>query len=304
MLQLIFSIFTTGKRCDSFRSLRNHGETKKGHPVQIVDQLQHAVNVLFPDVAVRDAYIRNPHPDILKKAYRSLAMLLHPDLNGGRTHERFVVVSKAYTVLSDVPPVDLKRVFTQKQPVPRYGRSYHIAPVSSAPVAPSVVSGQERGRTQRRTYQHPPNSRIKQIPKYQPVIEEAYHQGELPQKPLQLGMFLYYTGKVSFQMLAHALAWQREFRPSMGDLAKAWKWLDDMDVDWILKATSIPGRFAERACRMGYLTRHQSNLLLLQQQSIQPQVGQYFIANGVLSPLQLNNAIKDLNKHNMQFAKV
>jgi hypothetical protein len=101
-------------------------------------------------------------------------------------------------------------------------------------------------------------------------------------------------------MLAHALAWQRDLRPSMGELAKAWKWLNDDDIDWILKSTTIPGRFAERAWRMGYITIKQRNFLLIHQRSMQLQVGQYFIANEVMTASQLNLALRDFEKHNHQ----
>lgn len=279
------------------------GSTAKQDFFVNIAQLQYAVQVLFPDSALREAYLQNPNSEVLKKAFRSLALAVHPDRNGGHTHDRFVTVSKAYTILSDVPPGELKRVFVQKQMIPRSGRPSGTAtPSVSGPLAPDM-GGQGRNQPQpKHIYHHPPNTRIKQIPTYQPTGEETFYEGDVPRKQLPLGMYLYYTKQISFQMLAHALAWQRDLRPSMGTLAKAWKWLDDGDIEWILKATAIPGKFAERACRMGYLTHQQSNLLLIQQRSMQPQVGQYFIANGVLSPAQLNLVLRDLARHNHQFS--
>jgi len=260
-------------------------------------QLQNAVNLLFPDSDLKGAYFHNPSHELLKKAFRSIAMAEHPDRNGGRSHERFVTINRAYATLFDIPPAELKRIFLQRQLAASFGRSANATPAPYTPNAfVAETSAQRRSKQQRM----PPSSSAgsRRIPKYQPLCEESYYEGELPKKTLQLGMYLYYSGHISFQMLAHALAWQRDLRPSMGELAKAWKWLDDGDVAWILRSTTIPGRFAERACRMGYITVKQRNFLLIHQRSMQPQVGQYFVANGVLTAPQLNKALRDLERHN------
>ncbi len=227
-------------------------------------------------------------------------MAEHPDRNGGRSHERFVTINRAYATLFEIPPGELKRIFFQRQLTASFGRSTNIA---STPYTPNTfvaeTSGLRRNKNQhQRIPPHPNSAGIRRIPKYQPLTEESYYEGELPEKTLLLGMYLYYSKHISFQMLAHALAWQRDLRPSMGELAKAWKWLDDVDIAWILKSTSIPGRFADRAWRMGYITVKQRNFLLIHQRSMQLQVGQYFIANGVLTASQLNKALRDFERHN------
>lgn len=226
-------------------------------------------------------------------------MAEHPDRNNGRSHERFVAINRAYATLIDMPPIELKRIFLQKQLAASFGRSANMAPTPYAPSFVAETSGLRRTRQQyQRVPSHPNSAGSRRIPKYRPLGEESYYEGELPQKKLPLGMYLYYSRQISFQMLAHALAWQRDLRPSMGELAKAWKWLDDGDIDWILKSTTIPGRFAERAWRMGYITVQQRNFLLLHQRSMQPQVGQYFIANEVLTASQLNKSLRELERHN------
>lgn len=266
-----------------------------------IAQLQNAANLLFPDADLKAAYFHNPSRELLKKAFRMLAMAEHPDQNGGRSHERFVTIHRAYATLFDIPPAELKRLFLQKQLTASFGRSAYTAPAPYTPPNAFVAetSAQRRSKQQHQRMPPPNSTGIRRIPKYEPHCEESYYEGELPKKTLQLGMYLYYSGHISFQMLAHALAWQRDLRPRMGELAKAWKWLDDGDVDWILKSTTIPGRFAERAWRMGYLSAKQRNFLLIHQRSIQPQVGQYFLANGVLTTSQLNKVLRDLERHNL-----
>lgn len=266
-----------------------------------IAQLQNAVNLLFPDPDLKGAYFQNPSREMLKKAFRSLAMAEHPDRTGGRSHERFVTINRAYAALVDIPPGELKRIFLQKQLAASFGRPVNRASTPYTPFNAFVteVSGQRCTKPQQqRVVPRPHSAGIRQIPKYQPLCEESFYEGEMPKKKLPFGMFLYYSRHISFQMLAHALAWQRDLRPTMGELAKAWKWLDDGDIDWILKSTTIPGRFAERAWRMGYLNIKQRNFLLIHQRSMQPQVGQYFIANGVLTAAQLNKALRDLERHN------
>lgn len=263
-------------------------------------QIQNAANLLFPDSDLKGAFFQNPSREMLKKAFRSLAMAEHPDRNGGRSHERFITINRAYATLFDIPPGELKRIFLQKQLTASFGRSPTKTPTPYSPNA-FVAETTAQSRTKQQQQQRMPNPNsagIRRIPKYKPLGEESYFDGELPKKTLQLGMYLYYSRQVSFQMLAHALAWQRDLRPCMGELAKAWKWLNDADIDWILKSTTIPGRFAERAWRMGYITIKQRNFLLIHQRSMQPQVGQYFIANEAMTASQLNKALRDLEKHN------
>jgi hypothetical protein len=225
------------------------------------NQLQEAVSILFPDSSARDFYIQNPNPEILKRAFRTLALEVHPDLNDGHSHERFIQLNKAYNNLMSLPQIELQRFVVQKQTNTWHFRSRNAAPRPlNNPVDPNAINKIENQH--RQTYRYAPNPQSKKIPKYQPTTEEVYFSGELPNQPLQLGMYLYYSKQISFQMLAHALAWQRDLRPRMGTLAKAWRWLEDEDIDWILQSTSIPGRFAERAYRMGYLSKQQFAVLI------------------------------------------
>ena len=244
------------------------------------NQLQEAVNILFPDPSARDSYIQNPNPDTLKRAFRTLALEVHPDLNDGHNHERFIRLNKAYNKLTALPQNELKRFVSQKQTNIWPLRPKSAAPRASSNTFPSNTLN-KMAHHYRQTCRHSPKSQI-QIPKYQPQTEEVYFSGEVPNQPLPLGMYLYYSKQISFQMLAHALAWQQDLRPRMGALAKAWKWLEDEDIDWILQATAIPGRFAERAYRMGYLSQQQLSVLLRQQRMMQTPFGQYFIANGIM----------------------
>lgn len=260
-------------------------------------QLQEAVRILFPDATARDFYIQNPNPGILKQAFRTLAREVHPDLNDGHTHERFIQLNKAYNSLISLPQNELKRFVAQKTSNSWHFRSREL----HKPVDPhdrNTIENQYR-----QTFRNAPNPHSKKIPKYQPATEEVYFSGVVPNQKLHLGMYLYYSKHISFQMLAYALAWQRDLRPRMGTLAKAWKWLEDDDIDWILQSTSIPGRFAERAYRMGYLSKQQFEVLIRQQRIMQTPFGQYFLANGILSISQLNKALQDLSRHNASVHK-
>jgi hypothetical protein len=265
-------------------------------------QLQEAVSILFPDSTDRDFFIQNPNPEILKRAFRTLAREVHPDLNDGRSHERFVQLNKAYNNLIGLPLNELKRFVAQKQTSIWHFRSRNAVPrPQHNPVDPNALN--KIDNQYRQSYRHAPNPHSKKIPKYKPTTEEVYFSGEVPNQKLQLGMYLYYSKHISFQMLAHALAWQRDLRPKMGTLAKAWQWLEDEDIDWILQSTSIPGRFAERAYRMGYLSQQQFAVLIRQQRIMQTPFGQYFLANAILSISQLNKALRDLSSHNASVHK-
>ena len=125
----------------------------------------------------------------------------------------------------------------------------------------------------------------------------------LPMRPLQFGQFLYYLGIIPFATMITAITWQRRQRPALGEIAKRWGWLNDSDIKNIINYHAGLQKFGERAEKLGLLTQLQVRTLLFHQRSQQQQIGNYFIDNGYVDNLTLNQLLQQLAEHNRTFSK-
>ncbi len=128
-----------------------------------------------------------------------------------------------------------------------------------------------------------------------------YYRGPLPPRPLQFGLFLYYLGVIPFSAVIAALVWQRQQRPVLGDIAKRWGWLSDVQVRQILNFRSGGSKFGERAEHLGLLTPLQVRAILLHQRSRQRQMGHFFIEQGFFDEEILNLLLEKLAEHNRTY---
>lgn len=128
-----------------------------------------------------------------------------------------------------------------------------------------------------------------------------FYRGPLPARPLQLGQFLYYQGLIPYAAVISAITWQRQQRPSLGDIAQRWRWLSEKDIDRILKMRTGFARFGERAQRLGLLNPLQVRTLLLHQRTHQKQIGRYFIDNNFISERMLERLLGKLSEHNLNY---
>lgn len=228
-------------------------------------QLMDACRILFPMAEVNREFLCYIQPEGLKSAYRNRAWECHPDAAGGdgdrlRRTELFRRSVEAYKLLNDY----IKR----RKPAIQLRHAN-----SQRPVFPQVkMTGRVEG--------------------------EQYYEGPLPSLELKIGLYLYYSGVVSYQTVVRALMWQRDLRPPLGDLACKWGWLREEDVATVLHATHIVGSFGERAVALGLLTPSQLNIILLHQRSMQQPIGRYFVLNSLLSEPGLRHHLRQLTRHN------
>lgn len=131
----------------------------------------------------------------------------------------------------------------------------------------------------------------------------GFFEGSIPQSFLQIGRYLYYRQVITFRDLLHALAWQRSNRKRIGTIARSRGWLGPSEVNFIM-SSAVPGRFGEKAVKLGLLNDRQVKLLLLEQKSTRQLLGQYFIQNKLLTPNELDILLRDLRRHNFQVRKM
>ncbi len=125
-----------------------------------------------------------------------------------------------------------------------------------------------------------------------------YYQGKIPFCVLELGRYLFYSGRISYGELIEALTWQRLQRPLIGIVALRWGWLVKKTVEQIAAAGDVPGRFGEKAVRLGLLTDFQVRVLLYYQHTLQERLGQYFIQKKIMTAAELERSVRTLNEHN------
>ena len=127
--------------------------------------------------------------------------------------------------------------------------------------------------------------------------------GPLPDRPLQFGLFLYYSGIIPFRAVIAAVTWQRQQRPALGEIATRWGWLNENNIQAIINYRSGIHKFGERAEKLGLLNPLQVRTLLFHQQSRQQQMGHYFIEQGYFDDATLNQLLLQLAEHNKTYRK-
>jgi hypothetical protein len=128
--------------------------------------------------------------------------------------------------------------------------------------------------------------------------EPRRSNGFLPSRPLEIGLFLYYQGIITYRQLIDALIWQRKQRPNLGDIAQRWGWLNEKDVKAILCHRGLFGRFGEKAVTLEFLTERQLNTLLFYQRSRQQKLGRYFVEHCILSAEAMERLATEQKTHN------
>ncbi len=122
----------------------------------------------------------------------------------------------------------------------------------------------------------------------------------MPQRPLQLGKYLYYRKAISFRELLQAISWQRSSRGSLGFIAREWGWMTAAEVFAVITA-KLPGRFGEKAIRLGILDPNRVRMILLEQRIRHQRIGQYFVQYQVLTTQELEFFLREMRLHNSRF---
>ncbi|WP_305042208.1 J domain-containing protein [Geoalkalibacter sp.] len=202
--------------------------------------------------------------DGAKAAFRKRAKETHPDRFPGepqiqrRQSEQFQAVARAY---------DLVNSFLNT-------RDRGLWPPRAKPAATRQASpGADR---------RPPGPKSSA-----PLLQRTY----------PLGLFLYTQGLIPYRTLIEALVWQRRQRPSIGETAQRWGWLNEAAVRTILSQRGHH-RFGEKAVDLGLLTPFQVRTLLFYQRSRHQRLGQFFVDKGLITPTELEELVRQMQEHN------
>ena len=281
------------------------------------DELLKACAVLFgTDIPVSRDFLRVLEVSGVKAAYRKRVRETHPDLNpscagiGDPVHD-FIRVQEAYERLvgylshrgGRTNPHGMRAQPNRQAPAPQTLHPAHheernrSSDFHKRPPSSSQFGGQgEHWSTDGKPSPRPTRAT-------EGVHENEIYRGPLPRRPLILGHYLYYSGKVDWRTVIQAVGWQMIQRPRIGELASRVGWLANCDVHRIDGKKRLLERFGESAIRLQLLTEFQVKVLLLMQKRRQRKLGEYFVQQGLFTREEMDTMVRACLTHNESFAQ-
>jgi len=260
-------------------------------------ELFRACEIIFgPGLDISREFLDYLQPDGIKSAYRKRAMETHPDriihLEGGQTllrqhHDLFHSVQEAYENLTTFLTA---RENGYRLPPAIRPKAAANRPARPRPAQPARKAKPEAGST--RGYDRTCG---------RPFVfwdTDSLYQGELPNRRLLLGHFLYYSGLINWKTIIQALIWQRNERPRLGEIGRRFGLLSEADITSILRTRRILQPFGQAALELGLLNQAQIQLLVAHQKRIQKKFGEFFLEKQILSPHELQRHLARYQEHN------
>lgn len=237
-------------------------------------ELVKALHILFgEDVKVDSSFLCYVQPRGVKTAYRKKAKENHPDLfaaDPAHVQElqtaRLREIIEAYNLLDEFFKQRESGIWKPAQQIPTGNPGSYRAG--------SVYRTDGEGNVAR------------------------YYSGVMPPRSLLIGNYLFYSGKISYGLLIKAVMWQREQRPSVGDIAVQWGLLDQEGSARISRLCGVPWLFGEKAVELGLLDVYHVNTILTFQRSLEPRLGDYFVQNGILTREEMERLVREQREHN------
>lgn len=269
-------------------------------------ELLPACHVLFGAQAVCGvAFLDTLHEDLLKSVFRKRAFETHPDRASSAGLDpvvmtlRFQEVQAARDLLNrylaeraTLPIVETApRTASSAPPRPRPQARPHAQSHTRTRQESSQPSGGAKRNTRSSHTKTPPKS-------HTPAATDFYWNGRLPDRPLPIGEYLYYSGFISLQALIAAIHSQRTQRPVFGQLAHQWGYLSPLHLRHLVSSKRVGERVGDAALRLGLLTPFQRDAVLGMQRSKQRPFGRFLIEAGLMSDAELGAAVRAQRVHN------
>ncbi len=237
--------------------------------------------------------LRSIRESELRKAYRRKALQTHPDMFMARGEEcrrmcseRFIQVNNAYEALSGY--LKSRDVIGGDQTRRDYARDY-------------AQTGTSAGYS-RQAYARRDNSRdTSGRERFHGFASSSFWGRDVPRRHLRFGEFLYYSGIVPWRVWIRALVRQGTQRPRIGEIAKKWRWVTEMQIEHLLGQRRPGELLGELFLNNRIVNPFQLNVLLRRQKNLQRPIGSYFVQLGAIRKGELGSLLKRQLHHNARY---
>lgn len=227
----------------------------------------------------------------LAARFRSRALEVHPDRAGPLAQPADVLerafkrLHGAYRVLSRIVGDETLR-----------GQIVQAASRRGGAVAPSGGS-----RVWTPTPQAPEGPReAHESNQSAPFGSGRYYQGAVPRSELRLAQFLYYHRVIDWKTMIDAVTWQYRVRPKVGEIGRAYRFLDFESVTTVLRSSPRGELFGDTALKLGLLDRRQLYVVLGKQHQLNYPIGRYFLEKGILTRDEIEHLVYQNRRHNLK----
>lgn len=131
--------------------------------------------------------------------------------------------------------------------------------------------------------------------------KSVFFKGQLPMRKLRFGTYLYYRGIISYYMLMESLAWQKNRRPLLGQIAMQIGHLSPENFARIVVYVKQGDCFGTVARRYGILNDNVIDAIVKSQEKYECRIGGYFIEKGTLSSEETGTLHDEMTRHNQRF---
>ncbi|MBN1309538.1 MAG: hypothetical protein JXA18_16580 [Chitinispirillaceae bacterium] len=128
--------------------------------------------------------------------------------------------------------------------------------------------------------------------------KEIYFSGAVPPRRLRFGTFLYYRGLISYYHVMESIAWQKERRPLIGQMAMQIGKLTPDKFARIIVQVKNGECFGRVARAQKLLSDHVIAALVKAQEKYDCRIGRYFIEKKLFSSDELQKLEREMRKHN------
>jgi hypothetical protein len=154
------------------------------------------------------------------------------------------------------------------------------------------------------SYLFPHSDNAKTIPVYHSSLvskKDLYFNGAIPPRKLRLGTFLYYRGLISYYHLMESIAWQKDRRPLIGQMAMQIGKLTSDEFARIIVHVKNGECFGAVARKQDLLSPSVIASLVKAQEKYDCRIGRYFIEKNILSEKKLLKIENEMKLHNQKF---
>lgn len=226
-----------------------------------------ACRVLFgAEVRVDRRFLVGLNPETVRRRFRQRAIEVHPD--------RAAVLRRPQSVL----------VEAFKQVAEAYRTLCTYLAANRGAGAPSVAD---------RTPPPPPARHGTAS-----AVLDHHWSGPIPSRSLRLGEYLYYSGRISWHTLIHALVWQARQRPPFGQVARRFGYLTPERLATILANRRTQEKIGETALRLRLMTTREQQVVLHAQTCGVRRIGDYFVAAGLFGSVEIDRFGQGARAHN------